>query len=77
MRRPTPVTAIEIVPGSFLARAINSGSVLMPSDELTAMNIGFSMVKPMGRKSRGSRSGRLGATEGSEAKVDSAGMNSV
>ena len=42
--RPTPVTAIEIFPGSFLARAISSGSVLMPSDGLTAKNIGFSAV---------------------------------
>ncbi len=77
MSRPTPVTAIEIVPGSFLARAISSGSVLMPSVGFTAMNIGFSMVNPIGTKSRGSRSGRLGATDGSEAKVESAGMNKV
>ena len=37
---PTPVTAMEIFPGSSLARAISSGSVETPSDELTATNIG-------------------------------------
>ncbi len=77
MSRPTPVTAIEILPGSFFAWAINCGKVLIPSAGLTAMNIGFDAVKPIGRKSRGSRSGKFGATDGSAAKVESAGMNSV
>ena len=77
MSRPTPVTAIVIVPGSFLASAISSGSVLTPSVGFTATNIGFSVVKPIGKKSRGSFSGRFGAIDGSAAKVESAGMNSV
>jgi hypothetical protein len=74
---PTPVTAMEIVPGCFLASAINSGSELTPSPGVTATNIGFSAVKPIGKKSRGSLSGRLGATDCNATKVESAGMNSV
>ena len=41
------------------------------------MNIGCSAIKPIGRKSRGSFSGRLGATVGSATKVESAGVKSV
>ncbi len=40
---------------------MSSGSVETPSAGLTATNIGFSAVKPIGRKSRGSISGRFGA----------------
>ena len=74
---PTPVTAMEMVPGFFLASAISSGSVLTPRPGFTATNIGFSAVKPIGTKSRGSRIGMLGATDCGATKVESAGMNSV
>ena len=52
----------------LLARAISCGEVAMPSAGLTAMNIGWSAMKPIGRKSRGSWTGRLGATVGSATK---------
>ncbi len=41
------------------------------------MNIGWSAENPIGRKSRGSLTGRFGATVGSATKVDSVGWNSV
>lgn len=40
--RPMPVAAIDILPGSFLARSSSCASVETPSDGLTARNIGFS-----------------------------------
>ena len=71
---PTPVTAQDISPGRAFARAINSGSVLMPSAGGTATNIGFSAVNPMAVKSRGTWIGRLAAAPGSDTNVDSTGM---
>jgi hypothetical protein len=71
---PIPVTAQDISPGRAFARAMRSESLVMPSDGLTTMNIGFSPAKPIALKSRGSRIGRLGAAPGSETKVDKTGM---
>ena len=51
---------MESVPGAFLARSMNCGSVVMPLFGSTEMNIGWSAMKPIGRKSRGSLTGRSG-----------------
>src|SRR5215475_9683723 len=53
---PTPVTAYEMLPGSFFARAISSGRLLMPSLGLIPIDCGCSTVIPMAVKLRRSRS---------------------
>ena len=62
-----------IAPGFVFASAISSGSVLTPSVGDAPTDIGWSEVKPIGMKSRGSISGRLGARPGRVRNVDSAG----
>ena len=70
---PTPVTAYEMLPGSFFACAISSGKLLMLSLGLIPIDCGCTAVIPMGVKSRGSLRGRLGALPGIVRNTDKAG----
>jgi hypothetical protein len=72
-----PVAAKEIWLGCCLARAIRSGSVLIPDAALAQMNIGCPISEPTGRKTRGSISGRFSALPGKAMKSEIAGANSV